>query len=145
MPEFSEVFKFWSSCVYSLDIESHSPLTQSSWSLTLHWLSPHGVSLFIDSVLMESRSPLTQSSWSLTVYWLSPHGVSLSIDSVLMESHSPLTRYSWSLTLHWLSPQGVSLSIDSVDGKWASTSAESTWKDQNFIYCISANSRIKSK
>ncbi len=33
-------------CVVSVDVESHSVLTQLTWSLTLHWLSWRGDSLW---------------------------------------------------------------------------------------------------
>ncbi len=44
---FVNVGAFW---VDSVDVESHSGLTQLTWSLTLHWLSWQGVSLGVDSV-----------------------------------------------------------------------------------------------
>jgi hypothetical protein len=37
-------------CVNSVDVESHSALTQLTWSLTLRWLSWRGVSLHVNSV-----------------------------------------------------------------------------------------------
>jgi hypothetical protein len=37
-------------CVNSVDVESHSALTQLTWSLTPRWLSWRGVSLHVDSV-----------------------------------------------------------------------------------------------
>jgi hypothetical protein len=37
-------------CVDSVDVESHSVLTQLTWSLTPRWLSWRGVSLRVDSV-----------------------------------------------------------------------------------------------
>ncbi len=37
-------------CINSVDVESHSALTQLTWSLIPHWLSWRGVSLHVDSV-----------------------------------------------------------------------------------------------
>ncbi len=44
-------------CVDSVDVESHSALTQLTWSLTPRWLSWRGVSLRVDSVCGREIKP----------------------------------------------------------------------------------------
>ncbi len=44
-------------CIDSVDVESHSVLTQLTWSLTPRWLSWRGVSLLVDSVCGREIKP----------------------------------------------------------------------------------------
>ncbi len=85
----------------SFDAESHSPSTESTSSETIHWLSQHGVRLYVNWVNTEWWN--LHKCWCL-LRWLSWCGISLCVDSVDVKSHSV-----------WLSWRGVSLRIDSVD------------------------------
>jgi hypothetical protein len=51
-PTFTKISSF---CVDSVDVESHSPLTQSKWSLTWRWLSWRGVRLRVNWVTSEVK------------------------------------------------------------------------------------------
>jgi hypothetical protein len=52
--------------VDSVDVESHSALTQLTWNPTPPWLSWRGIPLRLDSVDVESHSALTQLTWNPT-------------------------------------------------------------------------------